>query len=239
MDHEEFDHWDQERKRRRTERDARRADQRQVHSEEGDGPGRGDPRGARKAKVLHTRISKQLDESLRSAADEMRVPVSNLVRNVLEDVFDVVETVTENVEDLVGDLMDEAGLARERFGRRRRHRERRWPVGREWEPAETLSPEQRAEARRKAEQELREVEGEVVVGQEPEASAAPSEPDPADVERQEFPQVLGWHPLVLNGEQRCADCGRDLRRGDRGYLGLGDGGGTGIYLCSECLEARS
>ncbi len=74
---------------------------------------------------------------------------------------------------------------------------------------------------------------------EPEASATPSEPDPADVERQEFPQVLGWHPLVLNGEQRCADCGRDLRRGDRGYLGLGDGGGTGIYLCSECLEARS
>ncbi len=152
MDHEEFDHWDEERKRRRSERDARRADQGQVRSEEGDGPGRGDHRGARKAKVLHTRISQQLDESLRSAADEMRVPVSNLVRNVLEDVFDVVETVTENVEDLVGDLMDEAGLARERFGRRRRHRERRWPVGREWEPAETLSPEQRAEARRKAEQ---------------------------------------------------------------------------------------
>ena len=139
--------------------------------------------------------------------------------------------------------MDEAGLARERFGRRRRHGERRWPVGREWEPAETLSPEQRAEARRKAEQELREVEGEFVEREEPAAAvpeeAASAEPDPADVEREEFPQVLGWHPLVLNGEQRCADCGRDLRRGDRGYLGLGDGGGTGIYLCSECLDARS
>ncbi len=72
-----------------------------------------------------------------------------------------------------------------------------------------------------------------------EAEAPSAEPDPADLDRQEFPQVLGWHPLVLNGEQRCADCGRDLRRGDRGFLGLGDSGGTGIYLCSECLDTRS
>ena len=40
-----------------------------------------------------------------------------------------------------------------------------------------------------------------------------------DRERQEFANVVGWQPLVLNAEQRCADCGRDLRRGDRAFLG--------------------
>ena len=233
MDHEEFDHWDQERKRRRTERDARRADQRQVHSEEGDGPGREDPRGARKAKVLHTRISKQLDESLRSAADEMRVPVSNLVRNVLEDVFDVVETVTENVEDLVEDLMEEADHVRLRF-QRRRPRERR--VDPQWAPADTLSREQDREARRRAEQELREMEGELP---DPPASGESGESgDEADRERPEFADVVGWQPLVLNADKQCADCGRDLRRGDQSFLGLGEAGATDHYLCRECLAAR-
>ena len=212
MDHEEFDHWDHERKRRRAERDGRRGDQRQVDSEEGDGPGRGDPRGARKAKVLHTRISKQLDESLRSAADEMRVPVSNLVRNVLEDVFDVVETVTENVEDLVGDLVGEAEHVRERFARQRsaRSERRRRPDAPERPTAP--EPQQAPEGAESAE-----------------ATAEP------DRERAEFPDVIGWQPMVLNREQRCADCGRDLIRGDQGFMGVG---GADAWLCRECVAAR-
>ena len=56
---------------------------------------------ARKERVLHTRISEQLSEDIRQMADELRVPVSNLVRNVLEEAFAVVETVTDNVGDLV------------------------------------------------------------------------------------------------------------------------------------------
>ena len=98
-------------------------------SEDGD-PER--PRRERKERVLHTRISQQLAEDIGRMADDLRVPVSNLVRNVLEEVFSVVETVSDNVGDLIGGVMDEAGRARER-ARRGRTRGARW---RERESAE-------------------------------------------------------------------------------------------------------
>src|SRR5262245_51667348 len=75
----------------------------------------------RKERVLHTRVSDELDEALQDAARRLRVPVSNLVRNVLEDVFDVVEAVTENMGELVEDVVEEA----QDFGRRFEHRWRR------------------------------------------------------------------------------------------------------------------
>ena len=115
MDNEKFEQWAEERRQRRAERDARRSDRRDSSER---------PR-SKKERVLHTRISDQLDDSLRRAADEMRVPVSNLVRNVLEDVFTVVETVTENVGDLVSDIIDEADEVRERLGRRKGRRHER------------------------------------------------------------------------------------------------------------------
>jgi hypothetical protein len=97
---------------------------------EGTGPGRRHDfrrrQGARKERVLHTRISDQLADDIRRMADELRVPVSNLVRNVLEEAFTVVETVTDNVGDLVEDVMEEAERARERVrGRRRQQSWRR------------------------------------------------------------------------------------------------------------------
>jgi hypothetical protein len=42
------------------------------------------PRRERKERVLHTRISQQLAEDIGRMAEDLRVPVSNLVRNVLE-----------------------------------------------------------------------------------------------------------------------------------------------------------
>lgn len=205
MDNDKFDRWAEERRQRRAERESRRQE-RMDHGREGP---RG--RGARKERVLHTRISDQLDESLRAAADEMRVPVSNLVRNVLEDVFTVVETVTENVGEMVSDIMDEADEVRGRLGRRRRDRDR--------DPERDVTPPD--PARRAAEREVEELLGE-----------------DADPQRPEFPNVVGWQQLVLNAEQRCADCGRDLRRGDPAFLGATTGG-EAPWLCPECLAARS
>ncbi len=195
MDHEKFEQWAEERRQRRVERDARRSDRRDSSERQ----------RSKKERVLHTRISDQLDDSLRRAADEMRVPVSNLVRNVLEDVFTVVETVTENVGDLVSDIIDEADEVRERLGRRKgRRHERDVPPN---------DPEKRA-----AEREVEELLDE-------------------DRERQEFANVVGWQPLVLNAAQRCTDCGRDLRRGDRAFLGHATSGEP-PWLCTECLGAR-
>jgi len=73
--------------------------------------------GHRKERVLHTRISEPLAEDIRRVAEDLRVPVSNLVRNVLEEAFAVVETVTENVGDLIEEVVDEAERTRERIRR--------------------------------------------------------------------------------------------------------------------------
>jgi hypothetical protein len=78
----------------------------------------------RKERVLHTRISEALAEDLRRVADDLRVPVSNLVRNVLEEAFSVVETVTGNVGELIEEVMDEAEAVRERIQGRQRRRYR-------------------------------------------------------------------------------------------------------------------
>lgn len=61
-------------------------------------------------------------------ADDLRVPVSNLVRTVLEDAFSVVEKMTDNVGDLLEDVVDEAEAARDRIRRRHRHRRQRRSV---------------------------------------------------------------------------------------------------------------
>jgi hypothetical protein len=73
--------------------------------------------GHRKERVLHTRISEPLAEDIRRMAEDLRVPVSNLVRNVLEEAFAVVETVSENFGDLIEDVVDEAERTRERIRR--------------------------------------------------------------------------------------------------------------------------
>jgi hypothetical protein len=212
MDRDQFDEWAEERRRRRTERDSLRAERREKYHH---GEGRPHGRGPRKERVLHTRISDQLDESLRVAADELRVPVSNLVRNVLEDVFNVVEAVTDNVGDLVEDLVDEADAVRDRLRGRRPHRHRR--------PGEPPRNDPDWQA---AEREVSKMVDDETVNDQP------------DEDRPEFAEVLGWQPLVLNGQQRCSDCGRDMTRGDKAFLGLSTAQAAQLYLCPECVRSR-
>ncbi|MDH3212673.1 MAG: hypothetical protein OEM05_09335 [Myxococcales bacterium] len=96
-----------------------------------DEPGARDAgRRERKQRVLHTRISDDLADDIRRVAEDLRVPVSNLVRNVLEEAFSVVETVTDNVGGLIEDVVEEAERARARL-RRRSERP---------EPSETEAP---------------------------------------------------------------------------------------------------
>lgn len=81
----------------------------------------------RKERVLHTRVSDALAEDIRRMAEDLRVPASNLVRNVLEEAFSMVEAVTENVGELIEDVVDEADRARERIRRSRPGRRRERP----------------------------------------------------------------------------------------------------------------
>ena len=58
---------------------------------------------APKEKVLHTRVPAVLEEELKRLATNLRVPVSNVVRAILEDAVDAVDTVGEVAEgELLG-----------------------------------------------------------------------------------------------------------------------------------------
>jgi hypothetical protein len=164
--------------------------------------------GHRKERVLHTRISEPLAEDIRRMAEDLRVPVSNLVRNVLEEAFSVVEAVTDNVGDLIDDVAEEAERTRGRIRSRRhylRHRRRRRGRHRSYD-----------------------------VGEDSTDSSAPEAP----VDRAEFPDVIGWQPLVLNQPKSCADCEEPIERGERGFAGMTAAGLSEIFLCRDCMDAR-
>lgn len=131
MSSDDFDPKEECRRRRREQRGARRQARHRRWKE-------AESRWAdRKERVLHTRISEALAEDIRRAAAELRVPVSNLVRNVLEDAFSVAEVVTGNVGELIDEVVEEADRARETLTQRfRRYADD--TAGRE--PAEGPSP---------------------------------------------------------------------------------------------------
>ena len=172
------------------------------NSEDSSG-GRGGEAGRgreRKERVLHTRISETLAKDIRRMAEDLRVPVSNLVRNVLEEAFSVVETMTDSVGDLIEEVVEGADRARQRVRQRRRAGrspgggagERRWDAG----------------------------------------------PSRAAVEQPEFPEVVGWQPLILNQARDCAACARPLAAGAHGFAGVGEGRPSAVFLCRDCRDAR-
>jgi hypothetical protein len=53
----------------------------------------------KKERVLHTRIPAVLEAELKSVAAALRIPVSNLVRTILEDAVDIADRAGGHVED--------------------------------------------------------------------------------------------------------------------------------------------
>ncbi len=53
----------------------------------------------KKERVLHTRVPAVLEAELKRFAENLRVPVSNLVRTILEDAVEVADAAGDRVED--------------------------------------------------------------------------------------------------------------------------------------------
>lgn len=88
-------------------------------------PGRG-PRDAgsdaedsrRKERVLHTRVPAVLERELKRLAESLRIPVSNLVRAVLEDAVAVADHAGENVETRLKTFAENLEHERDKLRRR-------------------------------------------------------------------------------------------------------------------------
>ena len=195
---------------------------------------------ARNERVLHTRISEQLSQDIRDFADNLRVPASNLVRNVLEEVFTVVDSVSDDVGDLFDDLIEEAEAVRERVrnqatsNQRRRNRgsrRRRSHFRGEGDVDRNADPDAEVENELKRDEVSEESAGASANG-----SATPDETRPRAAEL--FPEILGWQPLVLNRDFECGRCTRRLAAGESAFLGLGENGLSQIALCGRCAGSR-
>jgi hypothetical protein len=75
------------------------------------------PQRHRKERVLHTRVPVVLEQELKRLAGSLRVPVSNVVRTILEDAVDTIDSVGQLAE---GELRGVAARLGRQRGRLRR-----------------------------------------------------------------------------------------------------------------------
>jgi hypothetical protein len=83
-----------------------------------DGPTLTDIR-ERKERVIHTRVPAVLEQELKRFADNLRVPVSNLIRTLLEDAVAVADRATGRVERELRSAAEHLEAERRKLGHRR------------------------------------------------------------------------------------------------------------------------
>lgn len=60
----------------------------------------------RKERVIHTRVPAVLDRELKRLAENLKVPVSNVIRTILEDAVDTLDSVGQLAEGELRDVAD-------------------------------------------------------------------------------------------------------------------------------------
>lgn len=83
-----------------------------------DGDDKKSRRDARKERVLHTRVPAVLEQELKRVANAWRVPVSNVVRALLEDALDTLDVVGAKAEGELREVAELLASERHRFRRK-------------------------------------------------------------------------------------------------------------------------
>jgi hypothetical protein len=83
-----------------------------------DGDDKKSRQDARKERVLHTRVPAVLEQELKRVANAWRVPVSNVVRALLEDALDTLDVVGAKAEGELREVVEMLASERNRFRRR-------------------------------------------------------------------------------------------------------------------------
>jgi hypothetical protein len=87
-------------------------------SDDTEGSDAGAERDNRKERVLHTRVPAVLERELKRFAESMRIPVSNLVRTILEDALNVADAASEGVEERLKKAATQLEHERDRIRKR-------------------------------------------------------------------------------------------------------------------------
>jgi predicted DNA-binding protein len=177
----------------------------------------GDEReAARKERVLHTRVPAVLEDELKRLATNLKMPVSNVVRAILEDAIEAVEVVGVRAEDELKGFVTKLSEQREAIrqgasqaGRKKsEERPRDDRTDPDAKPAVTTAP----------------ITTEDAVATEP---ACPETDASLD-------DVIGFQRLTLRTDSPCTVCGRVLPRGTEACRGVRDDGGPRVLLGPRC-----
>jgi hypothetical protein len=177
----------------------------------------------RKERVIHTRVPAVLERELKRMASSLRVPVSNVVRVILEDAVEAVDRVGRKAE---GEMR---GIAARLAHNRDRLRGMALRADRDDEVrgGEGGGDEGRGEPGRGTSQPR---SGDRTVAK---PRRAAREPQGGEV----LEGVIGFQPLVLAKRAKCALCGRPLGAGDEAFFGVRSDGGPRVLIGRECLPA--
>ncbi len=162
----------------------------------------------RKERVLHTRIPAVLETELKRTAKGLRVPVSNLVRTILEDAVSAAQAVGRAAEDELRGAADRLG-----------HERDKWTAGAS--AAGEAVGKATAEPPADKEEDAKDIE----------AEASKKEKDPLE-------GVIGFQPIVLAGETRWSGCGAVRCPGGRALIGVRDEPGPRIIVGPECEPGK-
>jgi hypothetical protein len=133
----------------------------------------------KKERVIHTRVPAVLEQELKRLADNIRVPVSNLIRTILEDAVDMADRAGRGVES---ELHRAATVL---------HSKRESILSRKKDALGKKSP----------------LEG-----------------------------VIGFQPLTLASDARCARCDAAIDEGEDAFMGVGaDPTSPRVVVCTECV----
>ncbi len=136
----------------------------------------------RKERVIHTRVPAVLEQELKRLAVNIRVPVSNLVRAILEDAVEMADRAGRGVEEEL------------------RH------------AATTLSSKRSD-----------------ILGKKERAARKPSALD----------GVIGFQPITLASDARCARCEKAIDEGEDAHLGVGaDASAPRVVVCDACVPKK-
>lgn len=182
-------------------------------------------RKERKERVLHTRVSAVLEEELKRVAGSLRVPVSNVVRAMLEDAVEKIDEVGRFAEGEIRTLADQ--LQKHRDGLRNKAA----TTGPEAEDDESPAPQ---EAEDEGEEPAAEPSG-PEADPEPEAESRQVDGDDDDPSNDALDGVIGFQPLLLARAEQCAVCSQPLAAGKEAFVGVRDDGGPRVIVGRECL----
>ncbi len=189
---------------------------------------KGDERGdARKERVLHTRVPAVLEDELKRLATNLRMPVSNVVRAILEDAIEAVEVVGVRAEDELKGFVDRLAEQRNaiRQGATTAGRARR-------------TDDKTSESDKTSEADTKNSEGDTKPSND---DTKPSEADTKPSAEPRCPEsdaslddVIGFQRLTLRSESPCTVCGRVLPRGTEACRGVRDDGGPRVLVGPDC-----